>query len=432
MRTWLEKLVPNAGHASTAIRRKALSKNVDTILGALATKKATPVSLRDLYKYGQDPSLRLDHAQFLHREVPIRVSQRVMELRCLPFQLSESHGVREVVETYTSYVLDLLTMDPPTTDDEIGMFRRYMNYLLQDNTEVIQTMALGVIQARRNIRKEDLEDFQRLVDLVLVRFFTARIGLRFITEQFVTSSEYRTGFAGVIESCCNPVHIAQRAAEDASQLCRQHKDKSPRVQFHSPTTDFSEEMHFTYIPHHLHYMLTEILKNSMRATVEAHPELSGKDLPPIKVVFVAGNEDITIKIIDEGGGIARSELKPIWNFFHSTADTPDHEEGSGIYDSTTIGHWIDVIKEKQNREEGQIAVPPSALAGYGVGLPLSRLFARYFGGDITLSSMEGFGTDAYLHIPRLGTNCESLPSNVQASPGELDSTYKPYPGFTPY
>eukprot|EP00471_Norrisiella_sphaerica_P009004 CAMPEP_0184503008 /NCGR_PEP_ID=MMETSP0113_2-20130426/51626_1 /TAXON_ID=91329 /ORGANISM="Norrisiella sphaerica, Strain BC52" /LENGTH=433 /DNA_ID=CAMNT_0026892405 /DNA_START=388 /DNA_END=1689 /DNA_ORIENTATION=- len=429
MRTWLERLVPNASHASSVIRRKALSKNVDVILGALATKKATPVSLKDLYRYGQDPSLRLSHAQFLHREVPIRVSQRVMELRCLPFKLSESHGVREVIDNYTSYVLDLLTMDPPETEDDLDGFQRYMKYLLQDNTEVVQTMALGVIQSKRSINDKELDDFRRLVDLVLVRFFTARIGLRFIMEQFVSSSEYKSGFAGVIESFCNPVLIAQRAAEDASQLCRQHKGIAPRVHFHTPKASFSDELHFTYIPHHLHYMLTEILKNSMRATVEAHPKKPMSKLPPIKVVFVAGNEDITIKVIDEGGGIPRSEIKPIWNFFHSTAETPTNTAGT-MHSSEEMGQWVDMIREK--KDEAGVIIPASALAGYGVGLPLSRLFARYFGGDITITSMEGFGTDAYLHIPRLGTNCEALPAPVQMSPGELDSTYVPYPGYTAY
>ena len=30
----------------------------------------------------------------------------------------------------------------------------------------------------------------------------------------------------------------------------------------------------------------------------------------------------------------------------------------------------------------------SPLAGFGVGLPLSRNYARYFGGELTLLSME--------------------------------------------
>jgi pyruvate dehydrogenase kinase 2/3/4 len=52
---------------------------------------------------------------------------------------------------------------------------------------------------------------------------------------------------------------------------------------------------------------------------------------------------------------------------------------------------------------------PAVLAGYGYGLPLSRLYARYFGGDLQIISMEGYGTDAYLHISRLGNVQEPLP-----------------------
>jgi pyruvate dehydrogenase kinase 2/3/4 len=53
------------------------------------------------------------------------------------------------------------------------------------------------------------------------------------------------------------------------------------------------------------------------------------------------------------------------------------------------------------------------LAGLGYGLPLSRLFARYFGGDLQIISMEGFGTDAYLHLKNVGDSAEpdtGLPS----------------------
>ena len=58
----------------------------------------------------------------------------------------------------------------------------------------------------------------------------------------------------------------------------------------------------------------------------------------------------------------------------------------------------------------------------GFGLPLARVYARYFGGDLTLKSMEGYGVDVYIHLPVLGIACENLPESVILSPGNQDSS----------
>ena len=40
---------------------------------------------------------------------------------------------------------------------------------------------------------------------------------------------------------------------------------------------------------------------------------------------------------------------------------------------------------------------------------ISRSYCRYFGGDLSIMSMEGYGTDAFVYLTRLGNSREPLP-----------------------
>mmetsp|Transcript_21087 Transcript_21087/g.35732 ORF Transcript_21087/g.35732 Transcript_21087/m.35732 type:complete len:86 (+) Transcript_21087:267-524(+) len=42
------------------------------------------------------------------------------------------------------------------------------------------------------------------------------------------------------------------------------------------------------------------------------------------------------------------------------------------------------------------------LAGLGYGLPIARNYARCFDGDLSIMSLEGYGTDSFIYLPRLG------------------------------
>eukprot|EP00252_Welwitschia_mirabilis_P001537 TRINITY_DN113_c0_g1_i2.p1 TRINITY_DN113_c0_g1~~TRINITY_DN113_c0_g1_i2.p1 ORF type:complete len:206 (-),score=38.29 TRINITY_DN113_c0_g1_i2:379-996(-) len=185
------------------------------------------------------------------------------------------------------------------------------------------------------------------------------------------------GFIGLICTNVSPVIVAQNAIDDARSACMRTYGSSPEVHVYGDP-DFT----FAYVPTHLHHMVFELVKNSLRAVQERFME-SDQEFPPIRVVVADGLEDVTIKISDEGGGIPRSGLAKIWTYFYSTAKSP-------------------VLA-------GSLQNMPSVMAGYGYGLPISRLYARYFGGDLQIISMEGYGTDAYLHLNRLGNVQEPLP-----------------------
>jgi pyruvate dehydrogenase kinase 2/3/4 len=173
-------------------------------------------------------------------------------------------------------------------------------------------------------------------------------------------------------------------------MCEREYGDAPEVSIHGCL-----DLTFKYVPSHLHYILLELLKNSMRATVEFHK--GAAELPRIRVVIADGvdNEDVVIKVSDEGGGITRSNMPRIWSYLFTTADPGIQEAMVGS--STDFGTG-------------------SPLAGLGYGLPIARTYARYFGGDLNIMSMEGYGTDAFVHCSRVGSHEEPVPGSIEYRP----------------
>lgn len=96
--------------------------------------------------------------------------------------------------------------------------------------------------------------------------------------------------------------------------------------------------------------------------------------------------------MDEGGGIRRSQIDKIWSYLFTTAD-PGIQRGF-------------LVEGEQGSKDHDNKSP---IAGLGYGLPISRSYCRYFGGDLDIMSMEGYGTDAFIYLNRLGDSKEPLP-----------------------
>jgi pyruvate dehydrogenase kinase 2/3/4 len=374
------------------------------------------VSLKQLYDFGdidRTKDAELMAAKYLAYELPIRFAQRAEELTELPLGLSDQMQIVAVREMYMKCCERMFNFGGLKTSGDIPKFEALLRDMMEEKNQmaVVQTMAMGVMALRRKLDKQlvSVEEHSanvQIVDPILDRFYMSRIGLRFIVDQYIESKYSRPGFSGIIEKECSPKEVARLAAEDASMICRSTFGVSPAFEIvqHHHESSFSQH-HFTYVPMHMHYIILELMKNALRATVMRHmkDETTGKvktfqqivgdedeieeALPPVRIAISVGDEDVTFKISDEGGGIPRSELAWVWTYMHSTAPRPN---------SIAIGSML-MPGNDTIHEEDHTSTP---LAGYGVGLPMSRLYARYFGGDLDIKSMEGFGTDCYLHLNR--------------------------------
>lgn len=96
---------------------------------------------------------------------------------------------------------------------------------------------------------------------------------------------------------------------------------------------------------------------------------------------------------DRGGGVPFRRIEHLFSYMYSTAPRPCIGDK---HRAPLVRRWPAHTHNRTWRRRANPHV--CAQAGFGYGLPISRLYARYFQGDLQLYSMEGSGTDAIVHL----------------------------------
>lgn len=305
---------------------------------------------------------------------------------------------------------------PPEVYEYNKKFTKLLESIKTRHDPTVTTVAGGVLEWKKKNRSRLIgSDVQRFLD----RFYMSRIGIRFLIGQRTRlSSTHRIDiktnylvdvalntlqphpdYVGIICTRSRLHDIASEAIENARFVCEEHYGmfKAPPVQLICP-----RELTFAYVPGHLSHILFELLKNSLRAIVERYgvdPSIEGASsvaapgglFPPIKVVVVEGNEDITIKISDEGGGIPRSAVPLVWTYMYTTMDVEAEGKGGSMKGGSMKGGSMGAgALENLQNGANDFAAP---MAGFGYGLPLSRLVSpslfRFDHMLMLLDSMRG-------------------------------------------
>ncbi|PFH35067.1 hypothetical protein BESB_059540 [Besnoitia besnoiti] len=272
--------------------------------------------------------------------------------------------------------------------------------------------------------KAVIQDAQALCRAVsgtapLVRVFTLETdAYRLRVEQGEETNAYRGD--AISASAAPAAGVPCALSSDAEAVA------SPPIVFPSPI---------------LRYILAELLKNAMRATIQKREEDEkrrnlvereqaarlGREDAPVECVVMPVSGGVWIRISDRGVGIREDKKRFIFNCLN--------KDGQAIKDAATL--LTGGLSSEGAQTELGAAAPPSPGApsnsigtakaeqealeqrldrvrasGCGVGLLLSRAYMRYFGGALMLRSTPGEGTDCFLFVPSLETRSENLPSSA--------------------
>ncbi|CAG8539055.1 15827_t:CDS:1, partial [Acaulospora colombiana] len=380
------------------------------ILDQYVSQPANKITLRQLIVFGRNLSEEriIRSGNYVRTELPIRLAHRIRDFQNLPFIVGTNPHISRVYDLYWS-AFETLTKFPPIKNmEENDEFCKLLKTLLKEHLVVIPQLAIGIMECGGHLTGGQVDRFMNTM-------LRSRISRRVLAEQQIAltenwhdpayGSDENGEYIGVVSTKCNAKEIIEKCANMSSSSYRTFYNIEPPTLIINGDTDTI----FSYIPDHIEYIIYELLKNSMRGVIEKHGRLissqssqsskeQGTQLPPILVTICSGQTDICIRVSDQGGGISDEIYPHIWSFSRASNNKKLSHKFTNF---SKVPRMAATVQEYE-----QFDIPPDLRLG--IGLPMSKVYAEYLGGELTIFTMDGYGTDAYVKITRLGNKEENL------------------------
>ncbi|KAK4055358.1 hypothetical protein OIO90_003196 [Microbotryomycetes sp. JL221] len=444
---------------STATTTLSGATDLQQLLAQYSQQPSSLVKLTDLTRYGEPPLSEadlLDSAERTRQSLLVGLAKRVTQHLSLPFLPATNPSLQTIHNLYSTAFVNLVNLKPIKTLQDNDRLCDVVTRMVEAHRDNIPILAKGFQETKKYLPEDTITQF-------LDRAIKLRISLRLMAEQHLSlssaslpalpqqlssssSSSAASSSAsdavaaadprvepsarpptttatrrriGVLDLDLKPRDIIGSCAEFVTLLCESTYGVSPGFVIQGQGADEPVGA----VASHLEYILTELLKNAFRATVEfnapkrekvddgkfrfedlPHAHLMKEDLPPVVITVGVVKGVLTIRIRDRGGGVFPNLPDPDFDPDSpqsSSVASEQHLPSSDLYGGVGGAGYYGGVGGGPPGAPGESALQTSmgTLAGLGFGLPLSRIYSGYFGGSMDLVSMYGFGTDLYVVLP---------------------------------
>lgn len=323
----------------------------------------------------RDKNKLIRSCHFMHKEFLVRIAKVIMDLQNLPYILLTNADIKRVLDLYMHAFSDMLNQQKIQSLGDVDTFNEALSGILDDLKDIILLLSKGIHDSQPNFKGDN---FQNTVKKLMDHIVLNRLGNRILARHHLSMHVTRVGYISEVNTELSLKKIIMKNATFAANVCQNvYMDTLPEV-----LIDGHAETRVAFIPNIIDYVLREILKNSFRATVEAN--MHQVDKPPIICTICNTPDFWTIRISDRGMGMPDGVLNQIQNYCY-TSFKPEEEYSHAFGDLVSTGV----------QDQG------SSLAGFGVGIPVSRAYVGFVKGKLEFQTMPGIGTDVYIKIPQL-------------------------------
>lgn len=348
-------------------------------------------------------------------------------MQSLPYAVITNSHLSHVYELYYKAFESFHKFPDIRSVEDNDRYCEVLKDMLKEHLTVIPRLQMGVLEIQGLVEPDETDKF-------MTTLLRSRISRRVIAQQHLALTdtfhspwhfpnakniiEGPEDLVGEVLLHCNAKEIVEKCANTITALMQTTYGHArlPEVRLlgHLGAS-------FPYIPSILEYIIGELLRNSIQATVEQRRR-SESPPPPIEVTICEADHHVIIRISDQGGGVCRDILPYLWSFSKGPRKQMRLDNLNKVPRMAATMQELSVSSETVNGTNSSddagaepggehslstlTSRPPDLRLG--MGLPISKIYAEYWAGSLELHSLEGYGVDAFLQIPKLGNKNEQL------------------------
>lgn len=426
----------------------------NSILLSWAKQTPHPVTLRHLANFGrrltQDKIVA--SANFVRSEVPLRLSLKIKELQNMPFGVVSNYHLSQVYQSYYHCFNAFRKVPEIKNMEDNEQFCKFVSSMLKDHLIVLPHLMMGALEVSAlGLMTQDS------LDAFMSSMLRSRISRRVIMDQHYSMSQsFMDSVREGLDQGDRPPDFVGEAFQYLSaheQLRLSYDSISKFLRSQDPTLVVpelvikGEDVKFQYLTNHLNYILTEVIRNGLKSTIDQNKAINAKRaaahpsgtlraapiaIPPLVVEITNLKKEIYFKFSDQGGGVPLAKLPKVWSFgkspelargyLHNFHDIPglnltqrlpivDHDYLNP--NSTAPPPLEGVLSDLGNMEVSNSPQDRGSMLSalskrpfkntLGISLPMCRVYANYWNGELSMDSVEGYGTDVVWKIRKLNT-----------------------------
>ncbi|KAJ1919807.1 [Pyruvate dehydrogenase (acetyl-transferring)] kinase 2, mitochondrial [Mycoemilia scoparia] len=322
-------------HNSFAIPKCPLQRNFASLPNRNLNQKFYENRVLDRYSSQDAKKLNedklLSSANYVRTELPVRISHWVRDFQSLPYIVGTNPHMRLVYDLYWQVFDEIRKFSQIRSLDDNRRFCKLLSRNLGTHSHVISQLGLGVNECLTLITPTEIDQFMN-------KMLVARISRRTLAEQHIALSNqfdedilsvsgessfdhaplgFSTQRTGIVKPACDIAQLLHGCAikiqaqfEDAYDL---PPDTAPQI-----VIEGNRDASFMCVPDNIEYIVYELLKNLVRAILKKGQAnkrgVNADALPPIFVTICSNDQDITIRVSDQGGGIPYEILPHTWSY----------------------------------------------------------------------------------------------------------------------